>query len=87
MIDENALHGMGRVIGSVGGGITLQIEKEAENSGALKAYIYLIMDTQLNIQNEAFVSAMHYVMDDGTPYDIVCGSSWDWKDTPSLGLT
>ena len=31
-------------------GITLQIEKKAETSGNLKAYIYLIMDAQLNIQ-------------------------------------
>ena len=55
MIDENALHGTGRGIGSGGGGITLQIEKEAETAGALKAYIYLIMDAQLNIQMECSV--------------------------------
>ena len=30
MTDENALDGMGRVMGSAGGGITLQIEKKAE---------------------------------------------------------
>ena len=29
-IHENALYGMGRGIGSTGGGITLQIEKKAE---------------------------------------------------------
>ena len=40
MIDENALHGMGRVIESAGGGITLQIEKKAEMAGELKAYIH-----------------------------------------------
>ena len=39
MIDENVLHGTGRGIG-------------AESAGALKAYIYLIMDSQLNIQME-----------------------------------
>ena len=44
MINENVLHGMGREIGSTGGGITLQIEKKAETAGAFKAYIYLIMD-------------------------------------------
>ena len=58
-IDENILHGMGREIGSTGGGITLQIKKKAEPAGALKAYIYLIMDAQLNIQNRAFVSSLH----------------------------
>ena len=58
MIDENVLHGMGRVIGSTGGGIILQIEKTAEMAGVVKVYVYLIMDAQLNAQNEAFVSAM-----------------------------
>ena len=59
MIHENVLHGMGRKIGSTGGGITLQIEKQVETAGALKAYIYLIMDAQLNIRNGAFYSALH----------------------------
>ena len=59
MIDENVLHGKGRGIGRMEGGITLQIEKEAETAVALKAYIYLIMDAQLNIMNEAINSAVH----------------------------
>ena len=42
-----------------GGGITLQIEKKAESAGSHKAYIYLIMDAQLNIQNKAFDSTEH----------------------------
>ena len=58
-IDENTLHGTGRSIESERGGITLQIEKKAESAGKLNAYIYLIMDVQLNIQNEAFVSAIY----------------------------
>ena len=58
-INENFLHGTGRAVGSMGGGITLQIEKKSETAGELKAYIYLIMDAQLNIQNRAFVSAVH----------------------------
>ena len=33
---ENVLHGMGRVIGSMRGGITLQIEKKSETAGELK---------------------------------------------------
>ena len=52
-IDENTLHGTGRRLGSTLGGITLQIEKKAETAGPLNAYIYLIMDAQLNIQNDA----------------------------------
>ena len=58
-IDENFLHGMGRHIENASEGITLQIEKKAESAGALNAYIYLIMDAQLNIQNGAYVSAIY----------------------------
>ena len=60
-------------------------------AGELKAYVYLIMDAQLNIENGAFVSAMHYengeVTHDRTPYGIVRGSDWSWKDTSSRRLT
>ena len=59
MNSENVLHGTCRVIGSMEGGITLQIEKKVESAGALKAYIYFIMDAQLNIQNGTFISAVH----------------------------
>ena len=58
-IDENELHGMGRRIENASEGITLQIEKKAEAAGALNAYIYLIMDAQLNIQNGAYVSVVY----------------------------
>ena len=58
-IDENELHGMGRRIENASEGITLQIEKKAETAGALSAYIYLIMDAQLNIQSGAYVSAIY----------------------------
>ena len=59
MIDENELHGTGRRIENASEGITLQIEKKAESPGALNAYIYLIMDAQLNIQSGAYVSAIY----------------------------
>ena len=58
-IDENELHGKGRQTGNTSGGITIQIEKKAETAGALNAYIYLIMDAQLNIQNGTYVSAVY----------------------------
>ena len=58
-IDENTLHEMGRKIENALEGITLQTEKKAESDGNLNAYIYLIMDAQLNIQNGAFVSAIY----------------------------
>ena len=59
MIDENELHGMGRRIEDASEGIILQIEKVTETAGALNAYIYLIMDAQLNIQSGAYVSAIY----------------------------
>ena len=58
-IDVNELHGMGRRIKNASEGITLQIEKKEETAGALNAYIYLIMDVQLNIQSGAYVSAIY----------------------------
>ena len=59
MIDENELQGMDRRIENASEGITLQIEKKAETAGALNAYIYLIMDAQLNIQNGTYVSVVY----------------------------
>ena len=58
-IDENVLHRTGRRIENASEGITIQIEKKAESAGSLNAYIYLIMDAQLNIQNGAYVSAIY----------------------------
>ena len=59
MIDKISLHGTGRKIENASKGITLQIEKKEESAGNLNAYIYLIMDAQLNIQNGEYVSAIH----------------------------
>ena len=59
MIDENELHGTGRHIENASEGITLQIDKKDESAGALNAYIYLLMDAQLNIQNGAYISAVY----------------------------
>ena len=58
-IDENKLNGMGRRIESASEGITLQIENKKESAGALNAYIYLIMEAQLNIQNGTYVSVVY----------------------------
>ena len=60
-IDENELHGTGRRMENASEGITLQIEKKEESAGAVNAYIYLIMDAQLNIQNGAYISAVYYI--------------------------
>ena len=58
-IDENTLHGTGRRIENASEGITLQIEKKAEAAGKLNAYIYLIMDAQLNIQDGKFSKVLY----------------------------
>ena len=58
-IDENELHGTGRRTENASEGITFQTEKKGETAGTLNAYIYLIMDAQLNIQNGAYVSAVY----------------------------
>ena len=58
-IDENFLHGTGRRIENALEVITLQIEKKAESAGALNAYIYLIMDAHLNIQNGTYASVIY----------------------------
>ena len=50
---------MGRKIGNTSGGLTIQIEKKAETAGALSAYIYLIMDAQLNIKDGAHISVVY----------------------------
>ena len=57
--DENELHGTGRQIRNTSGGINIQVKKKVESAGALKAYTYLIMDAQLNIQNGAYVSVVY----------------------------
>ena len=59
MVDENFLHRTGRMIENTLEGIILQIEKKAESAGTLNAYIYLIMDAQLNIRSGAYVSAVN----------------------------
>ena len=58
-IDENFLHGTGRRTENASEDITLQIEKKEESAGTLNAYIYLIMDAQLIIQNGAYVSTIY----------------------------
>ena len=57
--DEDFLHGTGRRIENASEGITLQIEKKTESAGALNAYIYPIMDAQLNIHNGPYVSVVY----------------------------
>ena len=59
MIDENSLHRMGKRIENTSEGITLQIKKKAESARNLSVYIYVIMDAQLNIKDDAFISVLY----------------------------
>ena len=86
-INENELHETGRQKGNTSGGITIQVEKKAESAGALKAYIYLIMDAQLNIQNGAYVSAVYLNVYDRTTHCIVHSSNWSRKNSFSPKFT
>ena len=56
--------GTGRRIENASEGITLQIEKKAESDGALNAYIYLIMDAQLNIAHNSMYKSRGWVWTD-----------------------
>ena len=57
--DDDQLHGSGRRIENASEGVTLQLTKRAEAAGALKIYLYVVMDAQLNIEDGRFVSAIY----------------------------
>ena len=57
--DDNSLHGSGRRIVNASEGITIQITKKAEATGALNNYLLVDMDAQLNIEDGRFVSAAY----------------------------
>ena len=49
--DDSSLHGSGRRIENGSEGITLQIEKEADGTGPINVYTFVISDAQMNIEN------------------------------------
>ena len=57
--DDDSFHGSGRRIENASEGITIQITKKAEATGALNIYLFVVMDTQLNIEDGRFVSAAY----------------------------
>ena len=57
--DDDWLHDSGRRVENASEGVTIQITKQAEAAGALNIYLYVIMDTQLNIENGRFVSTIY----------------------------
>ena len=56
---DDSLHGSGRRIENASEGITIQITKKAEATGALNIYLFVVMDAQLNIEDGRFVSAAY----------------------------
>ena len=57
--DDDSLHGSGRRVENASEGVTIQIAKKVEAAGVLNAYLYVIMDAQLNIENGQFVHALY----------------------------
>ena len=57
--EYDSLHGSGRCIENASEGITIQITKKAEATGALNIYLFVVMDAQLNIEDGRFVSAAY----------------------------
>ena len=57
--DDDSLHGSGRRIENASEGITIQITKKSEATGALNIYLFVVMDAQLNIEDGRFVSAAY----------------------------
>ena len=57
--DDDSLHGSGRRIENASEGITIQITKNAEATGALNIYLFVVMDGQHNIEDGRFVSAAY----------------------------
>ena len=56
--DGDRLHGSGRWIEKASEGVTVQITKTAEVAGSIDAYLHIVPDAQLNIENGHFVSAV-----------------------------
>ena len=57
--DDDQLHGSGRRVENASEGITIQIEKTADGAGPVTAYLYMVMDAQLNLGEGRFISALY----------------------------
>jgi len=56
--DDQKLHGSGRRVENASEGVTLQLDETAELAGPLNCYVYIVMDTQLNIGNGQLISVI-----------------------------
>ena len=53
---DNILHGTGRRLKNISDGVTLQIQKKTDGTGAIKCYVYVLQDGQINFLNGRFDS-------------------------------
>ena len=58
-IDDNRLHGSGRLLENTSEGIRLQITKKAESAGKLSCYLYIFQDAQINISDSQFLNVVY----------------------------
>ena len=57
--EDDRFHSSGRGIENASEGITIQITKKAEAAGALNIYLFVVMDSQLNIEDGRLVLAAY----------------------------
>ena len=58
-IDDNRLHGSGRLLENTSEGIRLQITKESGSAGKLSCYLYIFQDAQIKISNTQFLNVVY----------------------------
>ena len=58
-IDDNRLHGGGRLLENSSEGIRLQISKESGSTGKLSCYLYIFQDAQINVSDAQFLSVVY----------------------------
>ena len=56
--DDCKLHGLGRRMENASEGVTLQLDKNAQTAGPFNCYVYLRMDSQLNIGDGRLISSV-----------------------------
>ena len=83
--DEDSLHGSGHLIENASEGITIQITKKAEATGALNIYLFVVMDAQLNIEDGRFVSAAYKPLAADGPFGDDMRTDGMWKNSFHLG--
>ena len=77
--NDDSLHGNGRRIENASEGITIQITKKAEATGALNIYLFVVMDAQFNIEDGRFVSAVYKPLAADGPFGDDMRTDRTWK--------